>query len=126
MLVIFLPFKKKGEKFSLKLKALKLYKEGVKYPFGHKGASDAPDPLLKPPSYPLALAGARPINTQKVLRLKFWTRSFHSLKQQNFLTPSNFFAYCLINLQLICKLYDLIRLQQVETQLPTKQLSTKL
>ena len=71
------------------------YKEGV------QGASEAPFPLLRPPSYPLALAGAWPINTQKALRLKFWTRSFHSLKQQNFLMPSNFLLTALLSCDLL-------------------------
>ena len=55
---------------------------------GEPGAGEAPDPLLKPPPYPLALAGARPFNTQKALRLKI----SNSLRSNNeiFLTSPNF------------------------------------
>ena len=81
------------------------------YKEGEQGAAEAPFPLLKPPSYPLALAGARPFNTQKALRLKFWTRSFHSLKQQNFFYAFELFAYCLINLLDIYQIYILIKSQ---------------
>ena len=72
----------------LKPKVLNFYKEGV------QGAGEAPFPLLKPPPYPLALAGARPITTQKALRLKI-SNSLRS-NSEIFLTSPNFLLTALL------------------------------
>ena len=79
----------------LKPKVLNFFKEG------EPGAGEAPDPLLKPPPDPIALAGARPINTQKVLRLKI-SNSLRS-NSEIFLTSPNFLLTTLKGFSLLAK-----------------------
>ena len=70
------------------------------------------DPSLNLPLIPIALAGARPINTQKGFQLNF--QKLTNVQTLKIFNASSLFAYCLITLQRIGKAYDLITLLQAE------------
>ena len=78
------------------------------YKEGEPGASEAPlclrgmTPSLNLPPDPIALAGARPINTQKALRLKI-SNSLSS-NSEIFLTSPNFLLTTLLACDLLAKL----------------------
>ncbi len=98
----------------IKISSLKDFLKAYAFIFflrrGCKGRARPLSPSLNLPPDPIALAGARPINTQKGFQLNFQKLAIaQTLKIFN---ASSLFAYCLISLRFIGKVYDFIRLQQ--------------
>ena len=77
---------------------------------GGLGPFDWSCPLRTSPNTFNDLAGARPNNTQKGFQLNF--QKLTDVQTLKIFNASSLFAYCLISLRHIGKLYELIRLQQ--------------
>ena len=74
----------------------------MSYKEGEAGASDAPNPLLKPPSWPQRPGRGRPFNTQKSSTAKILNSLIPFAQTAKFFNAFELFAYCLINLLDIC------------------------
>ena len=85
---------------------MNLYRKAELYYFflrrGSQGRARPLTPSLNLPPDPIALAGARPINTQKALRLKI-SNSLSS-NSEIFLTSPNFLLTTLLACDLLAKL----------------------